>query len=139
VKLYDPDPPAEPKPREDFQYFYPSSEYHMKLGDAISIVAARSEGRSIVVGRLDAVILICPPLTLRKACGVSSFVDKVRATTLKTMSPGSRLDFVETEYRPRSETLIRTPDRPRGKLIISGPVSSPHRPMGRTEKRVTFI
>jgi hypothetical protein len=108
----------------------------MKLGDAISIVAAGSEGRSIVVGRLKPLFFDLPTLKVI-ACGVSSFVNKVRATTLKAMSPVGRLDFVETEYRPRGENL--PPDQSRGKPIISGPVSSPLKPMERTEKRVTFI
>lgn len=56
MKLYDPDSTDGPaQPREDFQYFYPSSEYYLKLGDALSIVAARSEGPSVVVGRLSLV------------------------------------------------------------------------------------
>jgi len=49
VKLYGPDG----RPRRDFQYFYPESESYMKLSDAISTVATRSSGRSIVVGRLN--------------------------------------------------------------------------------------
>ena len=44
------------EPRNDFQYFYPESESNMKLGDAISTVAAGSAGRSIVVGRLNPVL-----------------------------------------------------------------------------------
>jgi hypothetical protein len=83
--------------------------------------------------------MICK-LTFIIACGVSSFVDRVRTTTLKTMSPIGRLDFVETEYRPRGENLIETTYRPRDKPKISGPVSLPHKSIDRTElKRVTFI
>lgn len=74
------------------------------------------------------------------ACGVSSFVDKVRTTTLKAMSPAGRLDFVETEYRPRGEDLIKAPSRLHNKPMISGPVLSPLEAMERTKaKRVTFI
>jgi hypothetical protein len=51
VELYDPDQPDQL--RKDFQYFYPSSKSYLKLSDAISIVAARSVGQSIVVGKLN--------------------------------------------------------------------------------------
>ena len=51
LELYDPDQPGQL--RKDFQYFYTSSKSYMKLSDAISIVAARSAGQSIVVGKLN--------------------------------------------------------------------------------------
>jgi hypothetical protein len=60
--------------------------------------------------------------------------------TLEIMSPVGRLDFVEIEYRPRGENLIKPLDRPRDKLIISGPVLPTLKLIERMEgKRVTFI
>jgi hypothetical protein len=84
-------------------------------------------------------LIICK-LTFIIAYNVLSFIDKVRITTLKTMLPISKLDFVETEYRFRKENLIETTYRPRDKPKISGPVSLLHKSIKRTEiKRVTFI
>ncbi|PMD42325.1 hypothetical protein L207DRAFT_632111 [Hyaloscypha variabilis F] len=107
-------------PREDFQYFYPDSKCFYKIEDAIKEVAKFSSGRSIVV-----------------ACGVSKFVDQVRKKTRNAMSPAGILDFVETEYRPRSEPpkqLAKWPHRP----TISGPIPTTEKDMSKS-KRVTFI